>query len=183
MLPPCWFFIFFKQRQDQTKKACPTEVVQQNRHLQSIFLPIPPSGDRFGHGSKSRTPVNIPIPTTTGSKTGGAPQTPKMGSQNGFDNRHFKGNLVNMAHSIQRVRGINQRHFKGNLAEFCRSAPGTFSRPPARWRSPPAPSRHARAAAVQPGAPGGRSRGLGVGWNPTWCDRQGRDKPLEKASP
>ena len=35
-----------------------------------------------GHGSKSVVPpVNIPIPTKTGSKMGGAPNYPKMGSK------------------------------------------------------------------------------------------------------
>ena len=41
----------------------------------------------FGHGSKSCT---IPIPTKIGSKMGGEfTYQPKMGSQNGFDNRVF----------------------------------------------------------------------------------------------
>ena len=48
----------------------------------------------FGHGSKSRRPLNIRFnPTTkTGSEMSGAPKTPKCGgSQNGFDNHSHLG--------------------------------------------------------------------------------------------
>ena len=40
----------------------------------------------YGHGSNRFPPVNIPIPTKTGSKMGGEFTYPKVGSQNGFDN-------------------------------------------------------------------------------------------------
>ena len=59
-----------------------------------------------GHGSKSRTPVNIPIPTKIGSKMGGDFTYPKLGSQSGFDNHSQMRTLKPTVWTCQQPRGV-----------------------------------------------------------------------------